>query len=61
MKISISGKSVVVTPTGIKVGSKGKVVKAGEFFAMNEKGVNRKVRKLLRAEGRRAEAAAKAA
>lgn len=61
MELNIGGKKVALTATGIKVGSKGKVQKAGEFFAANDKGTNRKVRKLLRANGRLAEAAAKAA
>lgn len=61
MKINLGSKVVALTPTGIKVGSKGKVQKASEFFASNDKGTNRKVRKLLRANGRNGEAAAKAA
>jgi len=57
--MKFQGKAVVVTPTGVKVGSKGKVQKAAEFFAnTGDKSLNRKVRKELRAKGRLLEAAA---
>jgi len=57
--MKFQGKAVVVTPTGVKVGSKGKVQKAAEFFAnTGDKSLNRKVRKELHAKGRLLEAAA---
>lgn len=47
----INGKSVYVTPTGVRVG-KGKVTPAGAFFAALPKGHARRLRKALRAAGR---------
>lgn len=47
---------LVVTPTGFKIGSKGRVINnadaAKSFYQQNDKGTNRAVRKRLRSEGR---------
>lgn len=54
----IGGKLVILTPTGIKLGSKGKVVPAGTFFRSLGKSLARKARKAARAAGFLAHAAA---
>lgn len=59
MSLSLDGMAVSITAKGIKVGSKGKVQKAEDFFASSSnKGLNRKLRKMLREKGRVKEAAA---
>ncbi len=47
MGIFIQGKAVIVTPTGLKLGSKGKVLPAGKVLGMLPKGEARKLRKGL--------------
>ncbi len=45
------GNGYYASPTGLRVGSKGKVVKDGLLLSSLEKGTARKVRKALRANG----------
>lgn len=58
LNILVAGVSVYVMKTGVKIGSKGKVLPAGEAFSAMSKGEVRKVRKALFEMGRRKEAAA---
>jgi hypothetical protein len=60
MKIITLPQSVTVyaTPTGLKVGSKGRVEKGGALFARLDKGRARVLRKALRAAGLKRHAAA---
>ncbi len=43
---------IYATPTGLRVGSRGKVQPAGPFFAGLNKGCARRIRKACRAVGR---------
>lgn len=57
--IKISSKTVYITPTGFKIGSKSKVMDPGEFYAqLTSKGERRKVRKLAYRNGFRVHAMA---
>lgn len=47
----VNGKRVIITPTGLKLGSRGKVMKAGTVFATLNKGEARRLRKSLRVLG----------
>lgn len=49
--IKINGKQLFVTPTGVKLGSRGKVLPVGNLLGTVDKGTARKVRKSLRAAG----------
>ncbi len=50
-EITIAGKKVYVTATGVKLTSKGKVVTTRELVSGLVKGERRRVRKSLRAMG----------
>jgi hypothetical protein len=49
--VKIGRASVMVTPTGLKLGSRGSVQAPGEIFGMISKGEARKLRKELVAGG----------
>ncbi len=57
--ISVQGKQVWVTPTGFKLGSKGKVTPTGEFLGSLSKGEARKLRKEMFKMGQKSKASAK--
>ncbi len=58
-QFSIEGRFVFVTPTGFKLGSKGKVVSTGEFLGSLPKGEARKLRKECYKMGQKSKASAK--
>lgn len=49
--IELDGKTLYVTPTGLKLGAKGKVLDTSELYRSLDKGQTRKIRKALRANG----------
>lgn len=49
--VTVNGKVVYCSPTGLKAGAKGKVVPAGFFYGQLSKSDARKVRKALRLNG----------
>jgi hypothetical protein len=55
---SLNGKSVYLTPTGLKVTARGKVTPVGRFLGALSKGEARRARKALRKAGRKAWAGA---
>lgn len=58
--VQIDGREVLVTPTGVKIGSKGRVTRdATSVFQMLSKSDARRVRKALFARGLRSLASAK--
>lgn len=59
--VSFQGRhtTLVVAATGLKIGVRGKVQPAGEVLSRLTKGEARKVRKIARAAGRNAVAAAR--
>ncbi len=50
-EIVIAGKRVYVTPTGVKLTSKGKVTTTTDLISSLVKGERRRIRKALRAMG----------
>lgn len=50
-EINVSGKNVFATPTGLKLGSKGKVTEPGLILGQLPKGTARRLRKTLRSNG----------
>ena len=57
-QIKVNGKTTFITPTGFKLGSKGKVVPAGNFLGTLTKSEARKLRKTAHANGFKQHAAA---
>lgn len=49
--VKIDGKNVMATPTGLKLGSRGRVQSPGEVFGLLDKGTARKLRKELAGGG----------
>lgn len=49
--VTLNGKPLFATPTGVKIGPRGKVTPDAEIFGVLDKGARRKVRKALRAAG----------
>lgn len=59
-QIKVQGKTVYVTPTGFKVGSRGRVAAPATVYATLPKSERRKLRKAARSGGFKAHAAAPA-
>jgi hypothetical protein len=51
LNVSINGKNILATPTGLKLGSSGRVTPPAELFAVLPKSDRRKIRKAARANG----------
>lgn len=51
LNVQIDGKSLFATPTGLRMGSKGKVVAPGNLFGVLSKSESRQIRKALRRVG----------
>lgn len=58
--VKIDSKAVFATPTGLKIGSTGKVIPAGDLYGTLNKGTRRALRKSLHNIGRVNDAAAPA-
>jgi len=58
IEFKIGGKTVFATPTGIKLGARGKVTSMSAAYSAMPKGESRKLRKALRAAGHYQHAAA---
>jgi hypothetical protein len=50
--IEVLSKTLYITPTGLKMGARGKVLEPSTFFSSVDKSTARKVRKTLRRNGK---------
>lgn len=57
-ELKLDGKQIYLTPTGFKLGSRGKVITADELYRQLSKGNRRKARKFARKNGYNSHASA---